>query len=280
MPVSEDVDLRLVSEKDLEKLNKEADKLSKMADKAEKDAEKIKRAARMKGGGPPQDIPKRSVPISGGPSGGEFFIGESSGGPEFTKDRESYKRMRFGGAPQDIRSQAGANGPIFGGQTGRMKGGGAPQDISKENISTNRLKEDEKKILTLEEKIAKTQNFLQSGFSFLRNPGGFLQGGAFSLLGRLGLAGAVAQFGIGFIQDIFEEIKGQFGPGGLFDTRKLVLNEVKTVTSLDTLINISNGNLFFTDDAGLTLRQSAPEYSNTRDLRNGHLRYIQQYRGT
>lgn len=108
--------------------------------------------------------------------------------------------------------------------------------------------------------------------SLIKNPVGFI---ADKLPLILGIAGpvALALFAVKIAEQVFELIKSQFGAGGLFDVRKLVLDQVKSFSPIQTLINIKAGLVFFTSDAGQKLRQGAPQFSNTMQLRDNHRKF-------
>ena len=99
-----------------------------------------------------------------------------------------------------------------------------------------------------------------------------------------GLYGAIAVFAIEMAEKMVDEaialFKRNFEAGGVFDTRKVIENQVKEYQSLNYLTNIKNGNVIFTGDAGQDMVQGAVRGAfNTRDLRDGHLRHIQIYAG-
>lgn len=133
-------------------------------------------------------------------------------------------------------------------------------------------------------KLGISPNQLTSeGLNLISNPTGFLTNNLSKVLGELGPEALIAVLGAQFIaqlaQQIFKMYTDQYGAGGWFDTRKLVLDQTKEVAPLDTIQNIANGTVYFTDDAGQRLKQRAPENSNTRLLRDGHARYLQLHIG-
>ena len=74
---------------------------------------------------------------------------------------------------------------------------------------------------------------------------------------------------------IMNEVKGFFAPGGLFDIRKQVKDEVRQYQSLDQLINIRQGTLYFTSNSSEVLRQGVPySNANTQDMAIGLKRYM------
>ena len=120
--------------------------------------------------------------------------------------------------------------------------------------------------------------------SFRANPFGFGKGKLMGLLGKAGLAGLVAAFAIQMAEQMYnqvlQEVKSQFQAGGAWDKRKLVHDELNEYNTIAYLTRIRSGEVFFTADAGSDLRQGAPRgVNNTRDLRDGHMRYIQFHAG-
>ncbi len=120
----------------------------------------------------------------------------------------------------------------------------------------------------------------------LRNdPMSFGRGKIKNILGKAGIYGAVATFvwemGERLYNQVLSEIKGMYGKGGVFDIRKTVEDSVTEYNSIKYLTQIKNGQVIFTADAGQDLVQGAIRGAyNTRDLRDGHLRYFQLKRGS
>ena len=147
-----------------------------------------------------------------------------------------------------------------------------------------KLTEEEKKRKEFEKKINEIESDISKGYneinSFKANPMGFGKGKMMGMLGKLGVWGAVAAFVIQMAESVYNqvlaEVKAQFGPGGVWDKRKLVEDVIKEYESISYLTKIKSGQVIFTADAGQELRQGAPKgVFNTRDLRDGHLRFIQ-----
>ena len=76
---------------------------------------------------------------------------------------------------------------------------------------------------------------------------------------------------------IINMIQSLFQPGSVFDIRKKVLEAAKSIPELNYLINIRNGNVFFTADTSIS--QTAPNTSNTERMRDGHMRFNYFYLG-
>ena len=116
--------------------------------------------------------------------------------------------------------------------------------------------------------------------SFRGNPLGFGMGKIKGLLGKAGIYGAVAmvawEMGESMYNQIMTEIKNQFKAGGVYDTRKLVEDQINEYNSIAYLTKIKSGQIIFTADAGQDLVQGQTDGAyNTRNLVDGHLRFIQ-----
>lgn len=122
---------------------------------------------------------------------------------------------------------------------------------------------------------------VQQGFAFGASPTGFMKGAGFNLLAKAGPAGVIAVMAIQQIQQLFdqvnEQIKQMFAPGGVYDVRKDVLDAVKNVSSLKSIIDMEQGRVFFTSDTGESLRQGVPQAANTNTRVNGFKQYTQEY---
>ncbi len=102
----------------------------------------------------------------------------------------------------------------------------------------------------------------QQGMSAVRNPIGFVQGRVMGIVGKLIPIGMI----ITIAQQVFEIIKGMFGPGGVYDLRKLVKDEVTIFMDKEVYNKINRGEVYF-GAAGDALTQGAgPAWSNTQDL--------------
>ena len=76
---------------------------------------------------------------------------------------------------------------------------------------------------------------------------------------------------------IIAMVSSMFQPGSVFDIRKKVLEAAKSIPELNYLINVRNGNVFFTADTSIS--QTAPTTSNTERMRDGHMRFNYFYLG-
>lgn len=161
---------------------------------------------------------------------------------------------------------------------GVLAAGKAPVTTQAKSFKQS-IEEDIAKKFGLTDKIQQKAKQLGKAGDIVSDPVGFVSN---NLEDIFKLAGPVALATIGFqlFKEAESDIEKEFEAGGIFDIRKYVLNASKAVPQLNTLINISQGSVFFTADAGQRLRQVAPEMSNTRILRNEHMRYIVDYQGT
>ncbi len=112
------------------------------------------------------------------------------------------------------------------------------------------------------------------------NPFNFGKNKALNMIGKAGIYGVLAQFAIEQGQQVYEEVlaevKSQFEAGGVWDRRKLVEDVLNEYNSIEYLTRVKSGGVFFTADAGQDLRQGAARgANNTRDLRDGHVRFLQ-----
>jgi len=161
------------------------------------------------------------------------------------------------------------------------------EDAKEERKKINKkLTEAEKERKEFEKHINEIKSDISQGMgeinSFRANPMGFGKNKVMGLLGKAGIWGAVAMFVVQMAEQVYNqvlaEVKAQFGAGGVWDKRKLVEDVVKEYDSINYLTKIKAGQVIFTADAGQELRQGAPKgVFNTRDLRDGHLRFIQRH---
>lgn len=123
----------------------------------------------------------------------------------------------------------------------------------------------EKAIEKIEEDIERIDPLVSEFAGIVQNPLGFVLRGItkgpvlFKLLGAM--LGLKVAFDIilGILEDMFK-------PGGVADIRVKVLNEVKTISELDQLVDIRAGRIFFLADTRLT--QSARGRGSTSELSN------------
>ena len=102
----------------------------------------------------------------------------------------------------------------------------------------------------------------QKGMGWVRNPIGMMNN---QLMGLVGKAIPIALI-ITIAQQVFEMIKTMFGPGGVYDVRKLVKDEVVIFFDTEVYNKLNRGEIFF-GAAGSELTQGiGPAWGNTQDL--------------
>ena len=173
----------------------------------------------------------------------------------------------------------GGVGGIFGGDDVIGKGKAIPipkGDLAK-GVAPYQRENIINKILTHEQEIAnmkKLQNQIISqasqGLGAFRDPLGFLQN---NILGQLGKFALPVGAAIGIATTIIAVVKEMFGPGGLFDVRKLVKDEVSEYFELNIINAINRGELFLGNTA--EIRSGAPTGpASTSRASYGHLNNI------
>lgn len=122
---------------------------------------------------------------------------------------------------------------------------------------------------------------ISQGFSFKKNPIQSLRMGGMGALRGLGPWGFVAAYAIEMVQSVanqvIEEIKSMYEPGGVLDVRKETLNSISQIANLKHLIDVEQGKVYFTSDTAEFLRQGIPQQGNTREKVNGHKQYLQEF---
>ena len=148
------------------------------------------------------------------------------------------------------------------------------------------VEENKRGISANEKKFAQIKSDTQSAMGNIQgmrsSPINFGKSKILGTLGKLGIYGAIASFAIQMAEQVYNsvlsEIKAQFEAGGVWDRRKYILDVVGEYNSIDYLRKVKSGQVIFTADAGQDLRQGAPRgVFNTRDLRDGHLRFMQTH---
>ncbi len=198
------------------------------------------------------------------------------------KAKHKLQNLVAGVDPLGSPLASGAVGGIFGGavvgrgktipitaESGLLSGAGAPLARGREKVVTERKLFD-----ILNKKESEILNKISMGIGGVRDPMGFLQSGALGALARFALpVGAV----LTIATMIFEMIKKQFGPGGIWDIRKMVLDETSEFMDQHDLIDIDRGTIYFATTKGI--HQEAPDFANTERLVDGHLKDILRNEG-
>lgn len=122
---------------------------------------------------------------------------------------------------------------------------------------------------------------VQQGFSWSKSPLQMAKSTALGKMAMLGFYGAIASLVIQQVESLYnqivQEVKDMFKAGGVLDIRKDVLNEMKQIAELDTLVDVNQGRIFFTSANGESLRQGIPQTTNTMRRVNGYKQYIQEW---
>jgi len=93
-------------------------------------------------------------------------------------------------------------------------------------------------------------------------------------LGRFGPIGALVASAIAPILTLFLK---QFERGGVFSTKLKVTEQEKNINDIDFVVDVRSGTKFLTSD--LRIAQTAPDTSNTLNLKYEHIRYVSQELG-
>lgn len=114
--------------------------------------------------------------------------------------------------------------------------------------------------------LGKVQKAESDFFAIGRNPMAFGMGKMTGLLAKGGIYGLIALAVIQMAQQVYEEVKKLYAPGGPYDVRKQMMDRDREIVELDHIMARRRGDVFFTSDT--ELQQGAPEYSNTTRLRD------------
>jgi len=300
MPVEKDIDLgKPLTEEDINLMEEEANRLEELAKQAQEDAKKTKKfqkeeekilnqavknvekaereadkaeKARKRIGKSVKEVNKLAEHRAG--------LGEMGGARQF-QERDPFGE--FGGGEAFAgRLKTGRTG--FGtGQEQAPMGGilqmqGKREDLIKGLKETDKRAEKERKEnsrrLAQQRKILGTiQKGEQEFFSMGRNPIGFGMGKMTGMLAKGGIYGLIALAVISMAQQIFEEVKKLYGPGGPFDIRKQMMDRDREMIEIEHIIDRRAGRVFFTADTDLI--QGSPEINsgNTNRVVQQTLRY-------
>lgn len=261
MPIDKDFNLdnpEGITEEDIREMDRQADEIEEIAKRAEKAKEKIASV-----GAPIKDMSFAQLDV----------ISKALGAEEGTRQGDTDGGMAGMNKEQlmDLIIEL-------------MK---TMEDAKEERKKINKkLSDAEKERKEFEKHINEIKSDISQGMgeinSFRANPMGFGKSKLMGLMGKAGIWGAVAAFVVQMAEQVYNqvltEVKKQFQAGGVWDKRKLVEDVVKEYDSINYLTKIKAGQVIFTADAGQELRQGAPKgVFNTRDLRDGHLRFIQRH---
>ena len=313
MPVEDDIDFRKpLSDAQVDKLHKQADQLEKDAERAERAAQKQKEAAEKA-----QQANTQTSNILGTKSSSGMYdksyrprtgydsstmVNNTGALPRGGLEEQEYS---IGGGIDSTLQQSlddlgisTKGGYRRVGETGGKSGieGVHPDTIKAQMMNDNMaLKEAAKlarqnaqDVALMKANQAKLMQGIQGGFgkvqegfSFAKNPMGFTQNKGLMMLGKAGIYGAIAAMVIqqiqGLYQQVIDQIKDMYKPGGILDVRKEVLDANKQVASLKSVIDLEQGRVFFTSGTGEIMRQGVPQATNTENRLNGYKQYLQEY---
>jgi hypothetical protein len=289
MPVDDEINLnKPLTDAQINKLEKDADRMEKAAEKAQEASRKANEAIKNNPMG-------GSLPAKGRTEGYDASgIGSSVAGSE-----EAMEALQlFGGTEGDGRSSVERmKGYRRTGQSRSQSPVGKMDDEILQRLGEIELAKKEQaeaineiQMHQREQKMHEQQMIggVGKGFSTAqeavgasRDPMGWAKGKAMKMLGKAGVYGAIAamviQMGQQLITQIHDEIKDMFRAGGVLDVRKQVMNQMKQVVELESLIDMQQGRLFFTSSNGEIMRQGVPQMSNTDTMVNGYKQYLQEY---
>jgi len=301
MPVEKDINLdKPLTDEEIRALEEEADRLEKLAEEGQDNAKKVKEFQKEEEK-VLNDAIKKIEQLEKEAEKAEkarLKIGKSvKEVNELAMHRSALQRMG-GEDPFAEGEQFGMGGMIPGAgqiQTGRTGFGTGQERAPMGGLATTTqkfemaLKEAEKKRKEVEklakaERLANTKKIAEQGammgkiqkgqsdfFSLSRNPLGFAGGRLTGMLAKGGIYGIIAIAVLTMANQIFEEVKKLFGPGGPFDVRKQMLDRDRELVEMDNILARRSGRVFFTSD--VELLQGPPDYSNTERLRDRAVRF-------
>ena len=112
--------------------------------------------------------------------------------------------------------------------------------------------------------LGKIQKGESEFFAMGRNPIGFGMGKMTGMLAKGGIYGIIAIAVLQMAQQVYQEVKRLYEPGGPYDIRKEMLARDREMIEMDNILARRAGRVFFTSDT--ELRQGAVADSNTTRL--------------
>lgn len=273
MPVDSDINLDNpdgISQEDIDIMNREADEIEKLAKNSEANAEKIRKARESIEGLSFAQLNVLDKSLEGVQDRGE---GEGGG---ITMDQLLDFKIEMLKELEKAQEERKENTEKISDEERERKS--KESEIEKIKKEVEKIKKQhDKKILDDKNSVSEMHSTMMGIKS---NPIAFGKGKALNMLGKLGVWGIVAGFAVEMVQqvvgEVIAEVKSWYKAGGALDKRKIVLDVLKEYNSINYLTKIKSGGVFFTSDAGQDLRQGAPRGAyNTRELRDGHMRFIQ-----
>ncbi len=297
MPVEKDINLdKPLTDEELRSLEEEADRLEKLAEDAQDSAKKakefqkeeermlndaVKKIEQLEKEAEKADKAKKKIgksikEVNQLAQHRSALAGQ--GGIDQFAEREDFGMGGMIPGAGDIQKGRTAFGT---GQEKSPMGGlamGEARRLSFEKIMKERMDKAKKERMEnakkLKDQVAKVNKISQGEsdfFAMSRNPVGFGMGKMSGMLMRGGIYGIIALAVISMAQQIFEEVKKLYAPGGPFDVRKEMKDRDRELLEMDHILARRSGRVFFTSD--VELKQGAPEYSNTERLRDRAVRF-------
>ena len=287
MPVDDEINLnKPLTDAQINKLEKDADRMEKAAEKAQNAATSIQSSKNMLGTGTSSGMPMKGKPEDYDPSTlkqGEGGLGEDDPvgfemlGGRGSGQRQGYRRV----------GESRAKSPL-----GDMSPEKLLADVAELKLAQKKhadaIKEIKMKEMMHQKHMMNIQSGVGKGFgkanqvmSFMRNPLGFGMQQGLMGIAKLGVAGFIASMVIQQVQGLYDQvvqqIKDMYKPGGILDVRKDQLDSLRQVGSLASIIDMEQGRVFFTSGTGEILRQGVPQATNTENRLNGYKQYLQEY---
>src|SRR3990172_3465182 len=114
--------------------------------------------------------------------------------------------------------------------------------------------------------LHKVQNDFSQVLQVNADPVGFGVGKLKGLVAKGGIYGLIALAVIEMADQIFEQVKAMYAPGGPYDVRKQMEDRDREMVEMEHLLDRKSGRVFFTSD--VELQSGPPDFSNT--VRLGH----------
>ena len=308
MPVERDINLdKPLTDEEIRALEEEADNLERLAREAQEDANKAKEFQKQEEAmlndavKKIEELEKQAIKAEKAKNKIGRSIKEVN---QLAQHRGALSGM---GGDDPFEQQSGMGGmgagagQISGGRTGFGTGqenapfGGLQS--ARERFEANMLEEKKKseeerkalreadKVHTAERKammkkfaeqraiVSKVQRGEQEFFAMSRNPIGFGMGKMTGMLAKGGIYGIIALAVISMAQQVFEEVKKLYAPGGPFDVRKQMMDRDREMIEMDHLLARRAGRVFFTSDTDLIQGPIEMNSGNTDRVVNRSVRY-------
>jgi len=279
MPVDEDVNLsQPLSAEDLKQLEREAKLMEKAVAKIEKEAIKAEKA-KNKIGKTITEVNQLAGHNSPFGDLGEFSERGNTtllGTPSSQQGALPVGRQGMRAGEQVDSSPMGREEPDHKMFLHELQLAQAKATQEREEAKKER-EHNQKMISEMRGVSSKASEIESNALGLMHNPRGMALGKVKGLLGKTvygAIAVMVLELGEKIFNDIIREIKGMFKAGGIYDVRKLVRDEVHYINSLDHILKMEEGMIYFSSNSSEVLRQGPSTNSNTRDLEYGHKQFL------